>query len=368
MRFLMLNWRDPRNPKAGGAERVTQGYLEALAARGHQVFWFSNMFPGAAREERLGALTLIRGGGTGSSVLEARAWARTQPRFDLIIDQHHGIPWYTPWWAGTRRVSYIHEVLGPIWDAFYKWPLASIGRHQERWTHWLYRREQFWTACESTRDQLQRHGVKSIKIIRYGVHTRALESLDPKPLTQPLKLVAASRLAPNKRVDHILQTLAELLRRGLDCQLTIIGGGEQEQPLRQLASTMGLDSKTRFTGMVSEAEKDRMLREAHWLLHTSQREGWGLNVIEANAMGTPAAVYPVEGLKESTLNDVTGVLSCEETPVSLADRIEETLKTPDRYQNYREAAWKRAALMHWDRILPEACDWLESMARGEGSR
>ena len=33
MRFLMLNWRDPRNPKAGGAERVTQAYLEALIER-----------------------------------------------------------------------------------------------------------------------------------------------------------------------------------------------------------------------------------------------------------------------------------------------------------------------------------------------
>src|SRR5205814_4761488 len=27
MRFLMLNWRDPRNPLSGGAERVTLGYL-----------------------------------------------------------------------------------------------------------------------------------------------------------------------------------------------------------------------------------------------------------------------------------------------------------------------------------------------------
>jgi hypothetical protein len=30
MRFLMLNWRDPRNPRTGGAERVTEGYLKAL--------------------------------------------------------------------------------------------------------------------------------------------------------------------------------------------------------------------------------------------------------------------------------------------------------------------------------------------------
>ena len=33
MRFLMLNWRDPGNPLAGGAERVTLGYLAALVRR-----------------------------------------------------------------------------------------------------------------------------------------------------------------------------------------------------------------------------------------------------------------------------------------------------------------------------------------------
>ena len=38
MRFLMLNWRDPKNPLAGGAERVTLAYLAALVGRGHEVF------------------------------------------------------------------------------------------------------------------------------------------------------------------------------------------------------------------------------------------------------------------------------------------------------------------------------------------
>ena len=42
MRFLMLNWRDPKNPLAGGAERVTLAYLKALAERGHEVYWFAN--------------------------------------------------------------------------------------------------------------------------------------------------------------------------------------------------------------------------------------------------------------------------------------------------------------------------------------
>ena len=63
----MLNWRDPRNPLAGGAERVTLGYLSALAARGHEVYWFAYDFPGAAQEETIegGADRAGRGEGNG---------------------------------------------------------------------------------------------------------------------------------------------------------------------------------------------------------------------------------------------------------------------------------------------------------------
>ena len=123
-----------------------------------------------------------------------------------------------------------------------------------------------------------------------------------------------------------------------------------------------------FVGGLRETEKDELLRGSHLLLHTSQREGWGLNVIEANAMGTPAAVYPVAGLRESTLDNETGVVARGETPEMLADRIVELLKAPGEYERLRRGAWERAKAFHWSKILPPACDWLEEMAKGKQAR
>ena len=279
MRFLMLNWRDPKNPLSGGAERVTQAYLNALAQRGHEVYWFANGFPGCAREETIDQIHIVRGGGKGGSILQARKWYRQQPRFDLVMDQHHGIPWYAPWWCKTNCVAYIHEVLGPIWDAFYKWPFSTIGRWQERWTHWFYRNVPFWTASQCTKDILMSHGVKSVKIIPYGVHTVALATLPEKPLDSPLRLIVVSRLAPNKRIDHSIRALKSLTDRGVEARLTIVGTGDVEVPLRNLVSELQLNSRVNFTGPLSEADKDEQLRRAHILLHTALREGWGLNVI-----------------------------------------------------------------------------------------
>src|SRR5882724_6653048 len=202
MRFLMLNWRDPHNPKSGGAERVSAAYLAALVRRGHEVSWFANDFEGAAREEVIDGITVVRGGGKGSSVLKAIQWYRSQPRFDLVIDQHHGIPWFAPWWSKTNCVAYIHEVLGPIWDAFYSWPLSSIGRLQERWTHWLYRNIPFWTPSESTKKALHANSVRNVTVFHNGTDATPLPTLESKALDQPVRLIVVCRLAPNKRVDH----------------------------------------------------------------------------------------------------------------------------------------------------------------------
>ncbi len=362
MRFLMLNWRDPRNPLAGGAERVTLAYLQGLRERGHEIAWFANTFAGAAPAETIDGIHILRGGVKGTAVLAARRWFRTQPPFDLVIDQHHGIPWYAPWWSGTRCVAYVHEILGPIWDAFYRWPKSQIGKSQERWTHWLYRRVPFWTASQSTRDGLRQHGVRDVTLIPYGVDTVALPHLDPKPLHQPLRLIVVSRLAPNKRIDHAIRTCHQLRQQRVDAQLTIVGSGADAPRLHELIAGLGLGSRVQFAGQLSEAEKDRHLREAHFLLHTSLREGWGLNIIEANAMGTPAAGYPVAGLVESIRHNHTGLLADTESPEALARCLLSLLTAPDRYDTLRRDAWDLAKTFHWSKVLPQASAWLEQQA------
>ena len=363
MRFLMLNWRDPRNPLAGGAERVTLAYLKALVERGHEAYWFANDFPGAAPEELFEGVQIVRGGGKGSSIFKARQWYREQKRFDLVIDQHHGLPWYAPWWCGTHCVAYIHEVLGPIWNSFYPWPISSVGRWQERWTHWLYRKVPFWTACQATRDCLVEHGVRSITMIPYGVDTVALPQLDEKPLALPLRLIVVSRLAPNKRIDHAVRVMKCLKDRNVAAHLTIVGTGETEPLLRGLVKEFQLEAMVSFAGALSEAAKDEQLRRAHFLLHTSLREGWGLNVIEANAMGTTTVVYPVAGLVESTLHDQTGIVATAETPEAWSVARGARRAWPEKYEAYRLAAWERAKTFHWSRVLATSSAWLEAQAQ-----
>lgn len=359
----MLNWRDPKNPISGGAERVTLAHLVALVERGHEVFWFTYDFPGGVPEEMFQGIKIVRGGGKGSSIFKAIAWYRRQEKFDLVIDQHHGLPWFAPWWCKTNCVAYIHEVLGPIWNAFYPWPLNIIGRRQERWTHWLYRNVPFWTPSDSTKKDLHANGVRSVTVIANGSDTTPLASLEDKPLQTPLRLISVSRIAPNKRVDHAIRAMKVLTERNIPAQLKIVGGGESKPELEQLTKTLALGDKVHFTGQLTEEQKNAELRQAHFLVHTSLREGWGLNVIEANAMGTPAAVYPVGGLIDSTVPGQTGLVTSAETPESLADALADIVEKPDLYTRYRINAWERSKTFSWPTILPQMVAWLEARAQ-----
>jgi glycosyltransferase involved in cell wall biosynthesis len=187
--------------------------------------------------------------------------------------------------------------------------------------------------------------------------------LVPKLLAAPLRLITVSRLAPNKRVDHAVRLVAELKRRGHAAELMIVGGGDCETDLRRLVAELGLAAIVHFSGQVTEAEKNRLLGEAHFLVHPSQREGWGLNVIEANAMGTPALVYPVGGLVDSTVAGVTGLISRSETPAALAAELTGLLPATARYEELRRNAWRRSFEFQWEQVLPPACEWLEARAR-----
>jgi len=363
MRFLMLNWRDPKNPLRGGAERVTLAHLAALVERGHQVYWYTYDFPDGAHEEVIDGIHVVRGGGKVSSILKAVAWYRKQEKFDLVMDQHHGLPWFAPWWCKTNCVAYIHEVLGPIWDAFYSWPVSTIGRCQEAWIQGLYRNVPFWTPSESTKKDLATHRVRDVTVIRNGIDIVPLPSLEEKPLQVPLRLICVSRMAPNKRVDHAIRVMKFLAERHIPALLQLVGDGECRPSLEQLTKNLGLQDRVQFAGWLPGKEKNEELRRAHFLIHASQREGWGLNVIEANAMGTPAVVYPVGGLVDSTVPGQTGIVTDAETPESLANALADIIKSPETYSRYRTNAWERSKTFSWPSILPEVTAWLESHAR-----
>ena len=103
MRILILNWRCPRNPKAGGAELFTFELARRLVGHGDEVEWFSASFPGAPEREELEGIRFVRAGTQWTVHFNAiRLYRRElRHRFDVVIDEVNTIPFFTPLWSSV---------------------------------------------------------------------------------------------------------------------------------------------------------------------------------------------------------------------------------------------------------------------------
>jgi glycosyltransferase involved in cell wall biosynthesis len=126
-------------------------------------------------------------------------------------------------------------------------------------------------------------------------------------------------------------------------RLWIAGRGPMEPQLRA-----NLPDGAEILGYVSRDELAERMARAHCLLVPSVREGWGLVVIEANSVGTPAVAYNVHGVRDSVLDGVTGALVPAGDPAELASAAIGLIADKERYDAYVAAALKWAQRFSWD--------------------
>jgi len=79
-----------------------------------------------------------------------------------------------------------------------------------------------------------------------------------------------------------------------------------------------------------------------------ERICFGLNVVEANALGTPCIAYDVAGLRDSVKNDETGLLAEAGSVEDLADKIVMVLKDDTLKEKLSRNALHYSGHFSWD--------------------
>lgn len=136
-----------------------------------------------------------------------------------------------------------------------------------------------------------------------------------------------------KAPDVVLQALALLKTRGVNCKLTWLGEGKHKEAMRKLASTLHISNDVIFKGNVSRDEVDETLRNTDLFLLVSRTEGLPRALIEAMAMGLPCIGTQVGGIPE--LLDEQVLIPVDDSQ-ALTDKIEFLL-------NHIEAIDKQAS-------------------------
>jgi len=116
------------------------------------------------------------------------------------------------------------------------------------------------------------------------------ESYSGVPPTQPLTLVYAGRLIPEKRVPLLIEAYAIAVRALPELRLRIFGKGPERDKIGQLIERLDLDRDSILSGFVEEDELHAAMMGAAAIVQPSMREGYGMVVAEASARGVPAIV------------------------------------------------------------------------------
>lgn len=364
MEVLILNWRDIKNPKAGGAEIVTMEHAKAWVKAGHQVTWVTSIFPKAKKEEIIDGVKFIRRGSFLSLYIFAPFYYLfSGNKFDVVIDEIHGIPFFTPLYVRTKKIAFIHEVAGEIWDYMYPFPINKIGKLFEGFYFRLYKHIQFWTDAPSTIGDLASHGIPKENCIAIPcpVSNKIIGSLPVKEKNPTFIFV--SRLVKMKGIENILEAFANIYKENPKSKLWLVGGGESNyirllkskiQHLESQFNIPNLGSSIIFYGRVNEEKKLELMRKAHVLLHASIKEGWGLVVLEAASQGTPSVVYKVNGLVDSVKDDKTGIIVKDNKPEIMAKEALNLISDKKKYKKLQQGGINWVKSLTWNEITNQS--------------
>jgi glycosyltransferase involved in cell wall biosynthesis len=345
MRILWFNWRDIRNPDAGGAEVFTHEIMKRLAKRNHEMILFTSRFKDCQLNENIDGVDIIREGSKYTVYKEAQKYLNTyMDHYDLIIDEINTRPFFVHRLVGEKKViALIHQLAREFWFYETKFPLNYIGYHylEKKWLS-NYKNMVTVTVSDSTKADLEEIGFKKLFVIPPGLSTIPLSNVKEKE--EDPTVVFIGRLKKAKLPHHALHAFSNIKSEMQNAKMWIIGDGY----MRKKLESFNIEGVT-FYGHISNEKKYELLSRAHIVLMPAVREGWGLVVTEANARGTPAIGYDVHGLRDSIKHRETGIIIKEKSPQAMAQQAISLLRDSDHLSSYSKNALEYSKRFSWEK-------------------
>jgi glycosyltransferase involved in cell wall biosynthesis len=322
----------------GGTERWLRDLALRLAERGHEVtyltmrHWDSASPPSLAGVEVVGLVEPRR------VYREDRRALGPPIRFGLAVWRHlgrHGrdydvvhtaaFPYFPLLGAGVARrrgryrifVDWIEVWTRAYWRRYAGLVSGTIG--------WLVQRACVripQTAFSMSRlhaERLVAEGYRDRPTVLPGIYAGSQQGR-PAAEVDPSLVVYAGRHVREKRVPALLRAFARAKAERRDLRLAIYGDGPERPQIEALVRELRLEADVNVAGRQPEQEIEDALARAACVATASEREGYGLIVVEAAARGTPSVVVagPENAATELVSEGVNGEIALDTSPEELA--------------------------------------------------
>lgn len=298
----------------------TRRWADAFAARGHEVHLVSQHAPATPFDPAVRVHLFPHRSGTGY-LLNRRSVRDLAIRLRPdAVNAHYASGYGTL----APRLDFAPLVLNVWGSDVYEFPDASP-MHR-----WLLRRNLLradavvstsHTMAERTKKVCP--ALKAISVVPFGVDTDRF--IPAARAHGPLVIGTVKTLAMKYGIDTLMRAFALLaVEPGLEAaRLRIVGGGPEQQPLKELARSLGIRDRIDLIGPVPHDRVPDELRrlDIYAALSRADSESFGVAVIEASACGLPVVVSRVGGLPEVVQEDVTGLVVPKEDPKAAAHAL-----------------------------------------------
>ncbi|WP_240404583.1 glycosyltransferase family 4 protein [Lactobacillus crispatus] len=161
---------------------------------------------------------------------------------------------------------------------------------------------------------LRRYGVQiPIRVIPTGVDLQGMNNDIQRDVRQELGIdqdapviLTLSRIAAEKKINHILNVMPEIIDEFPNVKFVIAGDGPDVDVLKDQVERLTLENYVIFVGNVEHGDVGNYYRMADLFVSASDTETQGLTYIEALAAGTPCVVYDTDYTENIFDQDIFG--------------------------------------------------------------
>jgi glycosyltransferase involved in cell wall biosynthesis len=180
-----------------------------------------------------------------------------------------------------------------------------------------------------------------------------------------IELLHVGSGAPRKRIDVLLRVAAAIRRELADVRVIRVGD-PLTPPQRQLATDLGIVDAVVTIDRVDEATLAALYRRAALVLQPSEREGFGLPVVEALASGTPVVASDLAVLREvgGPAVEYCGVGDVDAWRRTVIDLLRERDDSTNRWDARRAQGRAHARQFTWSRFAAQVLDLYRSLVVG----
>ncbi|MEY4427778.1 MAG: hypothetical protein RLZZ182_467 [Pseudomonadota bacterium] len=222
--------------------------------------------------------------------------------------------------------------------------------------HWTWGRTDLLICrTKETRDALPFYLRRQALLVQEIGCPPALSALPARVASSDRTLHALSvgRLLGWKGIHLSLQAVAALKARGVTVQLTLVGEGDAEGALRDMAQALGISQQVQWRGKIGRDEVMRLYSQADLMLFPSLHDSGGTVVLESISQGCPVVCLDLGGpphfIDEGCGRVVpVGKRTQAEVVRALTDTLEEMSRLDaDGQQALRLGALEKARALSW---------------------